>query len=299
MLLVVAGAAKMNVVTKKILFAGFCSLILLAQPASARRFRIFGIPSFGSSETIDLVYDLPDRAPFIKDGNNLDVGYLKGRSTSGYVIYSGDKYRLLGSEELRVLKDILGFDPTAKHRVAFQAEHGAEIAEAAAEAKAERAHKDKLIASGRTIERAPGESSADYKARTLAFIKSHRKKATSVKVGGPPETESSAGSDSTRFLPNSGMTFLLLLILFMGWANRRKLVSAFSGIFSALSSDSGSDERRINSDIDGSSFEKRVARQLDMMRANVGETGNRNQARDNYAPAEPAPVSRGFGRKIT
>lgn len=89
---------------------------IFASGAEARKVRLFAIPGFGGGETIDLVYDLPNTAAFLRDGKALDLGYLNG-STSGYVLYNGDRYTKLSHADIASLKATLGFDPTTKHRM--------------------------------------------------------------------------------------------------------------------------------------------------------------------------------------
>jgi hypothetical protein len=96
--------------------AGLFFLTLFAAPAEAKRFRLFAIPGFGGGETIELVYDLPNEAPFIRDGKPYDVGYLKSRKGNAYVLYHSDRYVKLEDREIALLTMMLGFDPTAQHR---------------------------------------------------------------------------------------------------------------------------------------------------------------------------------------
>lgn len=90
--------------------------------AEARRSGIFGLPGFGGGETIDLVYELPDREPFLRNGEPYDLGYLNSEGNSGYVLYRGERYSKLSDADIARLKATLGFDPTTKHRMEQAAE---------------------------------------------------------------------------------------------------------------------------------------------------------------------------------
>ena len=90
---------------------------LFVSEAEARRSRFFVIPGFGDGETIDLVYDLPDNEPFLRDGEAFDVGYLNSGDRSGYVLYRGERYSKLSDADIARLKATLGFDPTTKDRM--------------------------------------------------------------------------------------------------------------------------------------------------------------------------------------
>ncbi|CAN7419804.1 hypothetical protein LJR011_002944 [Agrobacterium tumefaciens] len=90
---------------------------LFVSEAEARRSRFFVIPGFGGGETIDLVYDLPDNEPFLRDGEAFDVGYLNSGDRSGYVLYRGERYSKLSDADIARLKATLGFDPTTKDRM--------------------------------------------------------------------------------------------------------------------------------------------------------------------------------------
>lgn len=95
--------------------AGFLFFTMFASPADAKRFRFF--PGFfGGGETIDLVYNLPNQPPFLRDGKAFDVGYLNSSNGNAYVLYHGNRYIRLGERELAALTAFLGFDPTAQHR---------------------------------------------------------------------------------------------------------------------------------------------------------------------------------------
>jgi hypothetical protein len=292
-MILVAGATKMRARFRALLLSGALSLIAIAQPAEARRFRIFGIPHFGGGESIEQVYDLPDEAPFVKDGQNLDLGYLHGNSKSGFVLYVGDRYRLIDDTEIRMLKDLLGVDPTAKYR----ADHAEEYAAAAAEAKAERDHKDELIAKGRMIERAPGESSEAYKQRSAAFLKKVKadQAARDAKRGAVSPDQDSSSSGGSGLV----MTFGLLAMLVLAF--RRKIMGVIFGAARSISEQPDAGHGAPITEEDYGSFDERVARQL----ATVREGGEASrpvaaqpQMQTSYIAPPSAPVARGFGRKI-
>jgi len=134
---------------------------LSASPVEARRFRI-PIPFFSSGESIDLVYDLPNEQPFVRDGEFLDIGYLNSRKGNAYVLYHGDRYNKLSDGDIALFTGILGFDPTAEHR----AKHGSG-------AESETA-KPQAAPSPNVIVRQPGEAREAFAARTKAFVDAHR-----------------------------------------------------------------------------------------------------------------------------
>lgn len=90
---------------------------IFVSETEARRSRFFVTPGFGGGETIDLVYDLPDKEPFLRDGEALDLGYLNSGDRSGYVLYRGERYSTLSDADIARLKATLGFDPTTKDRM--------------------------------------------------------------------------------------------------------------------------------------------------------------------------------------
>ncbi|TRB06145.1 hypothetical protein EXN61_13155 [Agrobacterium tumefaciens] len=90
---------------------------IFVNEAEARKSRFFAIPGFGGGETIDLVYDLLDNEPFLRDGEAFDVGYLNSGDRSGYVLYRGERYSRLSDADIARLKATLGFDPTTKDRM--------------------------------------------------------------------------------------------------------------------------------------------------------------------------------------
>lgn len=85
--------------------------------AEAHRSGIFGSSWFGGSETIDLVYDLPETELFLRNGEAYDLGYLNSDNNSGYVLYRGERYSKLTEADIVRLKAMLGFDPTTKDRM--------------------------------------------------------------------------------------------------------------------------------------------------------------------------------------
>ncbi|MBO0130933.1 hypothetical protein [Agrobacterium burrii] len=90
---------------------------IFVSEAEARRSRFFAVSGFGGGETIDLVYDLPDNGPFLRDGEAFDIGYLNSGDRSGYVLYRGERYSRLSDADIARLKATLGFDPTTKDRM--------------------------------------------------------------------------------------------------------------------------------------------------------------------------------------
>jgi hypothetical protein len=282
---------------RALLLSGALSVMALAQPAEARRFRIFGIPHFGGGESIEQVYDLPDEEPFVKDGDNLDLGYLHGKSKSGFVLYAGDRYRLIGDPEIAMLKGILGFDPTAKYR----ADHAEENAAAAAEAKAERDHKDELIASGRTIERAAGESSEAYAARVAAFVKKVRadQAARRAEQGAVAEANGSDQGSSSSGGSGLVMTFGLLAMLVLAF--RRKIMGLIFGAARSISDQSDDGHDLSAAPEDYGSFDERVARQLAAVRdgdETIRPAAAQLQTQTSFVSPPSAPAVRGFGRKV-
>ena len=265
------------------LLAALLCLVLSTQSAEARRFFFIPIPRFGSTETIDQVYDLPDRAPFIRDGENWDVGYLNGRTGNAYVLYHGDRYTKLDDERIAFLTEELGFDPTAKHRAQYAIDHADEVARS----KAERVHHDEMIASGRLMEPMPGESHADFVARAKAtFAKRSRDSARSPTS---PADVRRTPSSSTGFWM---FGLFLLVVIFAG-------AKIYRGVFSLARSVSGNapDDDGPHGEPDHQSFDERVAKRLAELRSG----GPAGTSQDGYpaAPAMAAPAAvRGFGRKV-
>ncbi len=262
----------------------FVTVCLMASPAEARR-RFGIIPIFGGGgggESIELVHDLPDTAPFVDDGKNYDVGFLTGSERRGYVLYSGDAFKKLGPAEILMLKDMLGFDPTAKHK----ADHAEENAAAAKDAAEEKAHKDQLIATGRMIEREPGETQAAYQVRVKAFAAKHKRDsaaraAARAARGEQPEEASESSSGFGGF-----WMFFLIVLLGTGWKFR-----SFIGRSLTSSEASGIDQDHPAPSVprpNSQSFDVRVSQRLaelerEPLAANNGMT---------------APPSRsGFGRR--
>ncbi|MBA4777315.1 MAG: hypothetical protein H2044_16820 [Rhizobiales bacterium] len=103
---------------------GFLFSAIFVSEAEARKSRFFAVPRFGGGETIDLVYDLPDNEPFLRDGEAFDIGYLNSGDRSGYVLYRGERYSRLSDADIARLKATLGFDPTTKDRMERAARGG-------------------------------------------------------------------------------------------------------------------------------------------------------------------------------
>lgn len=264
--------------------------VLLATTAPAEARRIVRIGSFGGGgESITLVQDLPDRAPFVRESKFFDVGWLNSDTRSGYVIYHGDKFTALDDGSIAELTRELGFDPTAKHR-ADHAEEQAAIAKKAAE---ERAHKEKRIASGLMIERKPGESSESYKARTAAFIKQHGGGQRPVSASpSASEMSSSRGSADVAAVEAQGSGFGMAgLVSLMGlaalaWIGRKSLGSRKKQTAETVAPQP-SDAPVIELDVE--SFDAKVARRLAQL-SSGDTTSELNQT-------APIPQLRGFGRK--
>ncbi|MCZ7890272.1 MULTISPECIES: hypothetical protein [Agrobacterium] len=103
---------------------GFLFSAIFVSETEARKSRFFAVPGFGGGETIDLVYDLPDNEPFLRDGEAFDIGYLNSGDRSGYVLYRGERYSRLSDADIARLKATLGFDPTTKDRMERAARGG-------------------------------------------------------------------------------------------------------------------------------------------------------------------------------
>ncbi len=95
----------------------FLFFAIFASESEAGSVRFSVLPSFGGGETIDLVYDLPDTEPFLRNGEAYDLGYLNSEKNSGYVLYRGEWYSKLTDADIARLKAKLGFDPTTKDRM--------------------------------------------------------------------------------------------------------------------------------------------------------------------------------------
>ena len=268
------------------LLAALLCLVLSTQSAEARRFFFIPIPHFGSTETIDPVYDLPDRAPFIRDGENWDVGYLNGRSDNFYVLYHGDRYTKLDDERIALLTEMLGFDPTAKHRAQYAIDHADEIARS----KADRAHHDEMIASGRLMEPMPGESHEAFVARAKAtFAKRSRDAARSP--SSPADVRRTPSSSTGFWL----FGLFLLVLIFAG-------AKLYRGVFSLARSVSGNmpGDDEPHRGPDHQSFDQQVAKRLAELQSGGPAAKTGDSARGYPAApvmAAPAPV-RGFGRKV-
>ena len=272
------------------LMAALLCLVLSTQSAEARRFFFIPIPRFGSTETIDQVYDLPDRAPFIRDGENWDVGYLNGRTGNAYVLYHGDRYTKLDDERIALLTYELGFDPTAKHRAQYAIDHADEIARSKAREAAERAHHDERVASGRLMEPLPGESHEAFVARAKAtFAKRSRDAAASPTS--PPDVRRTPSSSTGFWL----FGLFLLVVIFAG-------AKIYRGVFSLARSVSANapDDDGPHGEPDQQSFDQQVAKRLAELQSGgpAATTGDRGSGYP-PAPAMAAPAAvRGFGRKV-
>jgi len=269
------------------LLAALLCLVLSAQSAEARRFFFIPIPHFGSTETIDPVYDLPDREPFIRDGENWDVGYLNGRSGDAYVLYHGDRYTKLDDERIALLTDMLGFDPTAKHRAQYAIDHAGEIARSKAREAADRAHHDEMIASGRLMEPMPGESHEAFVARAKATLaKRSREAARSPSASSPTDVRRTPSSSTGFWL----FGLFLLVLIFAG-------AKLYRGVFSLARSVSGNmpGDDEPHRGPDHLSFDQQVAKRLAELQSGGPAATTGNSARG--YPAAPAPVH-GFGRKV-
>lgn len=198
---------------------GLMLVALLVSPAEARRFRI-PIPFFFSGESIDLVYDLPNEQPFMRDGKFLDIGYLNSSKGNAYVLYHGDHYNKLSDGDIALFTGILGFDPTAAHRT--QHASGAESEPANPQAvpppNAER-HKDNIIV------RQPGESREDFAARTKAFADAHRSSATQGSTRNHSDTSRGA-SIWSGFFPLVGYVAILFFLARTVLRRMRRALSA-------------------------------------------------------------------------
>ena len=268
------------------LLCGSLLLLVAAQSAEAKRFRIFSIPSFGGGETIDPVYDLPDEKPFVKDGKSFDVGYLNGRQGNAYVLYSGDRYRKLDPQDIALLTTMLGFDPTAKHRAQYAIDHADEIAEQ----QAEQAHKDERIAKGLMIEPRPGESQEAYAARRAAFIAEHRSTSSAAAPASGPAQ--SSGSSSSPSMGSFGFGLALILLATVIFAGR-KFISGIFGLTRSVSRDIAGPDQQTGDTSAHLSFDARVAKRLAELQGDPAAA----QGEAPYAPSlQQAPV-RTFGRK--
>jgi hypothetical protein len=277
------------------IWGALLSLTVLAQPAEARRFRIFGIPHFGGGESIEKVYDLPDKEPFVKDGDNLDLGYLHGQTKSGFVLFVGDRYRLLDQSQISMMSTLIGFDPTAKYR----ADHAEENAAAAAEAKAEREHKDELIAKGQMIERAPGESRESYAARSAEFIRKARERSASRQTSGASAGSGDPLQQSSGSLWGSGTIVFIGLLAILAFSMRRKILGLAFGAGQAASQMTGAAGDTMQPSVNYESFDERVARQLAARQEGADETSTATGVTNPTSMVTPrAPIARGFGRKL-
>jgi hypothetical protein len=244
-------------------------------PAQARRIRIFPIPGFGGGESIDLVYDLPNEAPFLREGETFDVGYLNSRKGNAYVLYHGDRYIKLGDQEFAMLTGVLGFNPTAKHR-------------AQRESSNTEAGPAKERAAGRNVlQRRQGESTEDFAARVQAFVAANQ-----------ASSRQSAGSRSTNGgTPISGMLISIVvfvaILLFLAWKGVR---SVFRFVASLLGGSSDQDESMAAT---YAALNARVAERLSGMQPDFLQQRYGGQKAEYLSPAPSASVNspaRAFGR---
>lgn len=184
---------------------GFTLFSVFASPAEARRFRI-PIPFFFGGESIDLVYDLPNEQPFVRDGKFLDIGYLNSSKGNAYVLYHGDRYTKLSDGDIALFTGILGFDPTAEHR----AQHASGNEDKSTQ-QAELARPKTQTESGNSIVRQPGETRKDFAARVKVFADAHRSSAVQGSAHGRNDTSSSA-SFWFGFLPVIGYVAILFFL---------------------------------------------------------------------------------------
>jgi hypothetical protein len=234
--------------------------VALSPAAEARRFRLrLGhIGSFGE-QAIEKVYDLPDRAPFTKDDNFVDLG-KRGQL---YVLYYDNYYHVLTEDEIAMVARELGFDPVAKDRAAFIA-----LQQATSDAK-----QAKLQASGKGVDRKYGESVADFEVRKQAFLKKIQQERSSrssstIVAAAPAEEPAQSGGTSTATL--IGLSVMMIGAL-AAFKNRQKIAQAFAS------------DNETTHEIDVDSFDRRVREQL-------VEVERRQQT-------PSAPPARGFGRK--
>jgi len=184
---------------------GFTLFSVFAPPAEARRFRI-PIPFFFGGESIDLVYDLPNEQPFVRDGKFLDIGYLNSSKGNAYVLYHGDRYTKLSDGDIALFTGILGFDPTAEHR----AQHASGTEDKPTQ-QAELPLPKTQTESANSIVRQPGETREDFAARVKVFADAHRSSAAQGSAHGRSGASSSA-SLWFGFLPIVGYAAILFFI---------------------------------------------------------------------------------------
>jgi hypothetical protein len=239
--------------------------VALAEPAEARRRIRFGgwgsHSSSGYAEKIDKVYDLPDTGTYFHDGKYYDLGaFYQIRDGAeiypaepSFVLYNGDRYVKLGGVELTILTADLGIDPTEAYRATYSAK-------IAARPK-----------SANEIERLPGETTAEFRARVRGMAARDR---------GDRPTEASAAP--TR--RGVGFGLLLVPMLLIGglfvWGLRKFLRKRVAAVIA-----SGGD---LPSEVNAGAFDQRVAARLRELEGGQGQP----------ATAPPIPAPRTFGRKL-
>lgn len=194
--------------------AGILLFTIFASPAEARRFRMIPIPGFGGGgDTIDLVYDLPNEPPFVRDGQGIDVGYLHSSKGNAYVLYQGDRYTKLGDAEIAMLTGVLGFDPTAKHRADY----------ARTAPQKERPN---------VVERRAGESAEEFEARKKAFIEAHRSAMAERAASRPTQDAAARPTPPTTAGRTPGWISALSIVVFVvillsvAWKLRHRILPA-------------------------------------------------------------------------
>jgi hypothetical protein len=256
------GKLLLTLVTAATLF------VALAEPAEARRRIRFGsFGGFGGSsgyaEKIDKVYDLPDNGTYFHDGKYYDLGaFYQVRDGAeiypaepSFVLYNADRYVKLDGAQLTMLTVDLGMDPTATYRANY-------AAKAPARPK-----------SANEIERLPGETSAQLRARVSAMGRDRGTNAAAGSAGSSSAGQVGAGWLGAFFLPMLmiGGLFVFGLRKFL-----RKRVAA------VIASD---DEAAV--EVNAASFDQRIAARRRELEGGQGGVA---------APAMAAP--RTFGRKL-
>ena len=202
------------------------ALMLAAGPAEARRFRFFG-GGGGGGEMITLVKDLPDREPFLRDGDAWDVGYLDSMvKPDGYVLYHGDAYIRLDGEALELLKAELGSDPTAAHRTAAAA-----------------ARKASTTTTENAVERQPGETREAFAARARREL-----------------ADRNAGASSAKSSTGGGGAARMLLALLIGGIGIFAVFKLAKAAFKPTERNEVTDDEPGTADT--GSFDQRVSRRL-------------------------------------
>jgi hypothetical protein len=246
--------------------------VALAQPAEARRRIRFGsFGGFGSSgyaEKIDKVYDLPDNGTYFHDGKYYDLGaFYQVRDGAeiypaepSFVLYNGDRYVKLDGAQLTMLTVELGMDPTATYRANYAS-------------KSVALPRPK---SANEIERLPGETNAQLRARVRAMGHDGSAGAAAANAGSSTAAQVGAGWLGAFFLPMLmiGGLFVFGLRKFL-----RKRVAAVIA---------SGDEAPV--EVNATSFDQRIAARLRELEG--GQSGMLVE------PAMASPAPRTFGRKL-